>query len=1723
MLRARVTYTVLFVLAVFSVFSQITHFNNEWINQGQKYYKIKIASDGLYKLDSTSLANAGVPISTINPKHIQLFQKGKELYSYIAGEADDTLNKRDYILFYAEKNKGADDSLLYSIYPNAPFLTNPYYSVINDTSVVFFTWNSSTNNKRLVLNTDTNYLLYPTPAPYYIKEVFSTPGDYSGGPLNIINQADPRYLTGEGIVSQSYLYQNGTSSGNPSVFSFPFNTTAAYITGPSADVTICFSGGNDIAGVSPDHIIQTDYQGSGSPIPLGTYSLDGYGSKRLTSGLNPGAFSTSGNTNINVTSLTNPAATIAGTTIDNIINVNYIRVSYPQTFNLLAQTQEKIYLPDDVTGQTKSRLNITNFANSGTQGILIDTTNRMVSFLSATNPAVLVPNTGGTKFCFLSSWAAVDSTLNIKPVNGTSTFVDYTQSNLDSAYLIISHPKLSSSADAYKTYRSNAGGHYNVVLAYVTDLYDQFAYGVELSPMAIKNFCGYLINHASVNHIAPPSNLFLVGKGVHASDAVYPNPNTATQLSFGACLVPSFGNPSSDNMLTVGLPGSTFYPEPAIPTGRLAAQNDQDVINYLDKVQLYENQSVDSLWRKRAIHFIGGTSASDQIAFNGFMSGLKQTYRDTLIGGTVYSFYKTSTAPISINTNDSITQLINEGVSLITFFGHGSATGFDQNIDAPSAYNNAPRIPFILANSCLTGDIFSINQTTSSEQWVLAPNNKGSIGFIATTAEGVALELYIYSQELYKQFGYKNYGQPYGYCIKKTIRNIMDTTISVSGRDSLLMETCQEMTLHGDPAIKANTAKKADYAITNADVIFDTKTYPTDSIGIKIVMTNNAKAIHAYYTVRMQRVFPNGDTTTVFKTVKAPLYKDTLSFFIFENYTKAVGINNFSVNINFDHQISEGTYLNNATTGSIPLFIQGADIEPVWPYKYAIVPNINTITLQASTADPFATTHTYRFQVDTSAFFTSTLINTTINATGGVVSLPNVSLLGADSMVYFWRVAKDSTVPNWKQSSFQVIKGKYGWEQAHFYQFKHDGYQYVKWDSAHRSFDFANNINTIKVNTTLFPSSNPPIPLGSHSNTDIQFFINNLQVRQLTCGLDGWNVGVFNPISGNLIPSDTVTTGGPNQGFWLGSHRNCMCDNYAITRYTYDFGHENQCNDTSDWRNNLVNFIASIPNNYPVIAYTTKANYGGTVQLPLTPALISAFQSIGSQQITNLLDTTSMIIFGRKGATSAHEVLSTTEYQLITLTDTLDSHFKNGYITSEIIGPAQHTDTAWKSLHWRYKSLESPTSDSIVVQVIGIDSNGVKTTVANFTNSSLDVLNLSTYVSGKKYPYLQLVAYEADQAAHTPPQLKRWQVIFDPVPEAALFPSGGFSVVKNSVSEGETFQARVPIKNISDFAFTDSLLISYSVEDANRHMHQLPYKLKRKPFLPDSVLYDTVRVNTLGYSGNNILWIDVNSLNNKRYQLEEYHFNNTAQITFNVTKDKINPILDVTFDGTHILNGDIVSSKPDVLISLKDENKFLALNDTGSFAVYTTPANSSAQQRIYFNNPQLQFTPAVLPSNSCKINYKPTLTQDGLYTLDIKATDRSHNVSGQFDYKIQYEVINKPMITEVLNYPNPFSTSTKFVFTITGNEVPQTFKIQIMTITGKIVKEITREELGYIHIGRNITDYAWDGTDQYGGKLANGVYFYHIVTRLNGSDMEHMNTSADEYFKKGIGKMVIMR
>lgn len=132
-------------------------------------------------------------------------------------------------------------------------------------------------------------------------------------------------------------------------------------------------------------------------------------------------------------------------------------------------------------------------------------------------------------------------------------------------------------------------------------------------------------------------------------------------------------------------------------------------------------------------------------------------------------------------------------------------------------------------------------------------------------------------------------------------------------------------------------------------------------------------------------------------------------------------------------------------------------------------------------------------------------------------------------------------------------------------------------------------------------------------------------------------------------------------------------------------------------------------------------------------------------------------------------------------------------------------------------------------------------------------------------------------------------------------------------------------------------------------------------------------------------------------------------------------------------------------------------------------------------------------------------------------------MSGSSDYLVTFEIETKASISRLMNYPNPFTTSTRFVFTLTGTRLPDYLQIQIMTITGKVVKEIDLSELGPIRIGNNITDYAWDGTDEFGDRLANGVYLYRVRTNLDGEAIAHRDTGADKYFKQGYGKMYLMR
>ncbi len=392
-------------------------------------------------------------------------------------------------------------------------------------------------------------------------------------------------------------------------------------------------------------------------------------------------------------------------------------------------------------------------------------------------------------------------------------------------------------------------------------------------------------------------------------------------------------------------------------------------------------------------------------------------------------------------------------------------------------------------------------------------------------------------------------------------------------------------------------------------------------------------------------------------------------------------------------------------------------------------------------------------------------------------------------------------------------------------------------------------------------------------------------------------------------------------------------------------------------------------------------------------------------------------------------------------------------------------------------------------------------------------------------PYIQLKLLTADSIHATPYQLNYWRLNYLPVPEGALAPNI-FLTGQDSVELGQPIQFGIAFKNISLASF-DSIAISFKIIDKNNVTHVIPFP-KTKPLISGDTIKIVYTIDSKLYPGLNTINVDVNPAN---AQPEQFHFNNFLYKNFYVKVDLTNPLLDVTFDNVHILNEDIVSAKPHILIKLTDESKFLLLTDTSLIKVQLRYPDGSLHP-YYFNTDTLKFTPATSSANNtASVEFNPVFTnqqnpQGDDYTLYVTGSDESGNPSGTITYQITFKIITKAMISNMLNYPNPFTTSTAFVFTITGSDVPQNIKIQILTITGKVVREITKEELGPLHVGQNITEFKWDGTDMFHQRLANGVYLYHVVTNLNGKSLDKYNSQSDntdQYFNKGYGKMYLMK
>ena len=676
----------------------------------------------------------------------------------------------------------------------------------------------------------------------------------------------------------------------------------------------------------------------------------------------------------------------------------------------------------------------------------------------------------------------------------------------------------------------------------------------------------------------------------------------------------------------------------------------------------------------------------------------------------------------------------------------------------------------------------------------------------------------------------------------------------------------------------------------------------------------------------------------------------------------------------------------------------------------------------------------------------------------------------------------------------------------------------IKVDSASGRWEFADISNNVFVNHSIFPTS------GTEDN-DFSVIINGTVISASACAGHSLIFNVFEP--------QTFKPWRNYPGGAFGSVNNTCVPNFT-RQYNYEWDDRDTAN-----RRKMMEFFDQIPNgHYVVVRKILDAPYDQETFAPtwrsdeqyfgVGNTLYHRFSNAGFAPIDSFNRPRTFVFFFKKNDASFEPITRMSEglFDRVQMNTFAISQDTVGFVTSPLFGPAK----AWKSMQWDGFSEETPGNESVIINLIGVRPNGSETVLRTYGINQRD--NDISNISPTEYPQLKMVMRNADSILGTPLQLRYWRLFYDPVPEGALA-GNVYLNTTDSIGEGQPIKLSIAFTNISPTRF-DSILVNSTLTTAANVIEQIPHR-RLKPLQPGQS--DTINIEwpSSGKNGLNTLFIAANPNND---QPEQTFFNNFLYKSITVLQDDINPVLDVTFDGQHILNRDIVSAQPHIQMVLKDENGFLPLNDTADMEVLLYFPGSNTPRQYLWGTDTLQFTPGdpATGKNEAIIDFMPALTQDSEnseYQLVVRGKDRVGNPAGKLNYRVAFRVFNKPMISNLLNYPNPFSTSTAFVFTITGSEVPQEFKIQVLTVTGKIVREITAAELGPLHIGTNITEYKWDGTDTYGQKLANGVYLYRVVSSLNGQQMEKFrlndgydqqaNDVTDQYFKKGYGKMVILR
>lgn len=214
-----------------------------------------------------------------------------------------------------------------------------------------------------------------------------------------------------------------------------------------------------------------------------------------------------------------------------------------------------------------------------------------------------------------------------------------------------------------------------------------------------------------------------------------------------------------------------------------------------------------------------------------------------------------------------------------------------------------------------------------------------------------------------------------------------------------------------------------------------------------------------------------------------------------------------------------------------------------------------------------------------------------------------------------------------------------------------------------------------------------------------------------------------------------------------------------------------------------------------------------------------------------------------------------------------------------------------------------------------------------------------------------------------------------------------------------------------------------------------------------------------------------------------------------LAQDDQGPQMDLYMNDESFVFGGVTNESPVLLVDLSDDQ---GINTVGSGIGHDIVAvlDGNSENSFILND---YYEAAVDDYTKGKVTFPFADLAPGKHSLTVKAWDVVNNSS---EKTIEFTIVEdqEVRIENLVNYPNPFTTNTEFIFQHNQAGAVMDVKLEVFTISGKLVKSIDQMVVNDGFISKDIR---WDGRDDYGDKIGKGVYMYKLKIRsANGSTSE---------------------